>query len=153
MRMDSDLERRRFWTAFDKKLIENGEPFFIVHEKGGKVTFWAAVNKKHALVDNALSIDFLVRERKVRLNIYVRDNLPLFRIFENHKSEIESMISVPVKWVGGVQNPNTRRIIYEVPVDIGYFSNYEDVIDEILPTLVEMKKVCERYAKDEFFDF
>lgn len=153
MRIDVKTEQKNFWKLFDEKLIENGEPFSVLHEMAGKVTYWAVINKNHSFVDNALSIDFLVREKKIRINIYVRDNLSLFRVLENSKEEIESMISVPVKWVKGTKNLNTRRIIYEVPVKVGYFNNYNEVIDDILPVVIEMKKVCEKYAKYDFFDF
>ena len=153
MRIDVKTEQKKFWRIFDEKLIENGEPFSILHEMAGNVTYWAVVNKKHSFVDNCLSIDFLVREKKIRINIYVRDNLLLFRVLENCREEIESMISVPVKWVKGTKNINTRRIIYEVPVNVGNFSNYDEVIDDILPVIVEMKKVCDTYAKNQFFDF
>ena len=153
MRIDVKTEQKNFWKLFDEKLIENGEPFSVLHEMAGKVTYWAVINKNHSFVDNALSIDFLVREKKIRINIYVRDNLSLFRVLENSKEEIESMISVPVKWVKGTKNLNTRRIIYEVPVNVGYFNNYNEVIDDILPVVIEMKKVCEKYAKYDFFDF
>ena len=153
MRIDVKTEQKNFWKLFDEKLIENGEPFSVLHEMAGKVTYWAVINKNHSFVDNALSIDFLVGEKKIRINIYVRDNLSLFRVLENSKEEIESMISVPVKWVKGTKNLNTRRIIYEVPVNVGYFNNYNEVIDDILPVVIEMKKVCEKYAKYDFFDF
>ena len=30
---------------------------------------------------------------------------------------------------------------------------YDEIIDSALPVIVEMKKVCDTYAKNEFFDF
>ena len=153
MRIDVKTEQRKFWKIFDEKLIENGEPFSILHEKGGEVTYWAVVNKKQSFVDNALSIDFLVREGKIRVNIYVRNDLPLFSRLEHFRKDIESMISVPISWIEGKRNANTRRIAYEVAVNIGDLLNYDDVINDILPVVVEMKSVCDKYAKHEFFDF
>ena len=123
MRIDVKLEQRKFWEAFDEKLIENGEPFSILHEKGGEVTYWAVVNKKHSLVDNALSIDFLVRAKKLRINIYVRNDLPLFSIFERNKQEIEAIVGQMLEWLNGTTNPITRRIAYIIPVETGHFSN------------------------------
>ncbi len=153
MKIDIKEEQKRFWETFDEKLIENGEPFSVLHEMSGKVTYWGVVNKNKSFVDNALSMDFLARERKVRINIYVRDNLALFGILERNKNEVESMISVKVNWVRGTKNLNTRRITYELPIDVGNYLNYCDVIDEALPIIVEMKQVCEKYARYEFFDF
>ena len=153
MKVDVKAEQKKFWKIFDEKLIENGELFSILHEKGGEVTYWAVVNKKHSFVDNALSIDFLVRAQKLRINIYVRDDLRLFSRFENHKQEVETIIGKKVDWLKGTTNPNTRRIAHIVSVNTGYYSNYDEVIDEILPVVDSMKKVCDTYAKNEFFDF
>ena len=153
MKIDVKAEQKKFWKIFDEKLIENGEPFSILHEKGGEVTYWAVVNKKHSFVDNALSIDFLVRAQKLRINIYVRDDLRLFSRLENHKQEVEAIIGKKVDWLKGTTNPNTRRIAYEIPVNTGYYANYDEIIDSALPVIVEMKKVCDTYAKNEFFDF
>ena len=153
MKVDVKAEQKKFWKIFDEKLIENGEPFSILHEKGGEVTYWGVINKNHSLVDNALSIDFLAREKKLRINIYVRTDLALFSVFEKNKQNIEKTISVPLKWIVGTRNKNTRRIAYEIPVNTGYYANYDEIIDSALPVIVEMKKVCDTYAKNEFFDF
>lgn len=153
MKIDAKTERKRFWKTFDEKLIENGSPFSILYEKGGEITQWAVVNKKHSFVDNALSIDFLARDGMLRINIYVRDDFSLFSIFEKNKKDVEAMIGVPVKWVEGTKSKKTRRIIYEIPIDIGYYSNYDEDIDNILPIVLKMKKVCEKYARNYFFDF
>ena len=37
MKVDVKTEQRKFWKIFDEKLIENGEPFSILHEKSGKL--------------------------------------------------------------------------------------------------------------------
>ncbi len=152
MRVDVKTEQKKFWRIFDEKLIENGEPFSILYEKAGEVTYWAVVNKKRSFVDNALSIDFLVKAEKLRINIYVRNNLSLFEVFEKHKQEIETIVGTKLEWINGTTNPNTRRIAYIIPVKTGYYSNYDEVIDKVLPVVNNMKKVCEIYAKNEFFD-
>ena len=48
MRFDAETEQKKFWKIFDEKLIENGEPFSILHEKAGKVTHWAMINKNYS---------------------------------------------------------------------------------------------------------
>ena len=153
MRIDTKAEQKRFWNVFEEKLIENGEPFSILHEKAGEVTYWAVVNKRHSFVDNTLSIDLLVREQKLRVNIYVRNDLELFSIFERHKKEIETIVGTSLEWLKGKNNPNTRRIAYIIPIKTGFYANYEEDIDKVLPIIVKMIKVCELYANNEFFDF
>ena len=100
-----------------------------------------------------MSVDLLLREKKIRVNIYVRKDLALFSLLEKHKAEIESMVSVPLQWIKGTKNPNTRRIAYIMPIKVGDVEDYADAIDDILPVLVEMKTVCEKYAPYAFFDF
>ena len=60
---------------------------------------------------------------------------------------------MPLKWIVGTRNKNMRRIAYEIPVNTGYYANYDEIIDSVLPVIVEMKKVCDTYAKNDFFDF
>ena len=153
MRCDAKTEQKRFWKIFDEKLIENGEPFSILHEKAGKVTSWAMINKNYSLVDYGLSIDFLVRYKELRINIYLRNDLPFACYLEKNKEDIESMVSVPLKWIHGASNPNTRRIVFYKPIEIGNVEAYADAIDEILPVVKKKKKVCKKYDKDLFFDF
>ena len=47
---NAQQEQTIFWSKFEDKLIENGEPFEIIHEKNGEVTFYGAVNKEKAWV-------------------------------------------------------------------------------------------------------
>lgn len=153
MQFDAKAEQQKFWKIFDKKLIESGAPFSVLHEKAGETTYWAIVNKNNILVDNGLSLDFLVREKKIRINIYIRNNLPFFSFLEANKQAIAAKVRVPLNWVKGTRNANTRRISYETPVDIGNVKNYEDTIANILPIIIEIKTVCEIYGKNIFFDF
>ena len=53
----------------------------------------------------------------------------------------------------GIRSPKTRRIAYFSSVKPNSIDSYEKAIDEILPILIEMKAVCELFAKDLFFDF
>ena len=153
MKIDVRVEQQKFWDIFDEKLVENGEPFSVLHEKSGETTYWGVINKKHSFVDNALSLDFLVNAQKLRVNIYVRNDLHLFSIFENHKQEIEDVVGEKLEWLNGAKSPNTRRIAYMIPVKTGYNANYEEAIDRALPVIDKMKKICEKYAKNAFFDF
>lgn len=153
MRFDAKTEQKKFWEIFDEKLIENGEPFSVLHEKAGETTYWAIVNKNNILVDNGLSLDFLVREKMLRINIYIRNDLSLFNFLEKNKQSINSIISERLVWIKGERNANTRRIAYFKTVEIGDVQNYAEIIDEILPIIMKMKLVCETYGKDKFFDF
>ena len=143
---NAQQEQTRFWKIFDNKLVENGEPFELIHEKSGEVTYWANVNKKNSFVSLCLNIEFKYQKEKVRVGIYICDNLYLFQRLLKYRENIEAELGFKPQWVlDGVKNPNTRRIINEFPVAIFDEEDYDRVIDEILPYVAQYKKVFEKY--------
>ena len=139
-------EQTKFWEIFDNKLIENGEPFELIHEKGGEVTYWACVNKKRAFVNLCLSIEFKYRVKKVRVGIYICDDLNLFQYLLRHRESIDAELGFKSEWVfEGKQNPNTRRVINEFPLVSFDEDTYDTIIDEVLPYVAQYKKVFEKY--------
>lgn len=143
---NAQYEQTKFWSIFDNKLVENGEPFEIIHEKSGEVTYWGNVNKNNSFVSLCLNIEFQYRAKKVRVGIYIRDDLYLFKKLQNNRETIDEQLGFKPDWVlEGKTNPNTRRIINEFPVIIGNLNDYDRVIDEILPYIMQYKKVFEKY--------
>ncbi|MBO4472552.1 MAG: DUF4268 domain-containing protein [Clostridia bacterium] len=153
MKYDAEKEQEIFWDCFDEKLAEKGYPFGILHVKAGKVTPWATVNKNKSFVNTCIAIDFSVRSKTLRLNIYIRNNLSLFSVLEENKAEINAMIGVPVEWVQGSKNPNTRRIKYDIPLKIGDKDDYGRAIEKAIPIVERFIVVCRKYAEHEFFDY
>ena len=152
MKSYSQAEWKTFWDIFDEKLIENGDPFTILHEKAGETTFWATVNNTKSMLDNGISLDFSVRESRLRVNIYIRNDIHLYNYLEGNKSEIQSMVSVPLQWMAGTRSAKTRRIGCYVPVTIGDVDSYEDAIETSLPIIMELISVCNKYGKNVFFN-
>lgn len=139
-------EQTKFWGIFDNKLIENGEPFELIHEKSGEVTYWANVNKRHSIVSLCLNIEFKYQKKKVRVGIYILDDLYLFQRLLKYRDNIEAELGFKSEWVfEGERNTNTRRIINEFPVVLFDEEDYDRVIDEILPYVAQYKKVFEKY--------
>ena len=150
---NAQVEQAKFWRIFDNKLIENGEPFELIHEKSGEVTYWANVNKRHSFVSLCLNIEFKSREEKVRVGIYIRDDLYLFQCLLKCRESIEAELGFKPEWVfEGKKNPNTRRIMNEFQIKIGDDDDYDRIIDEILPYIMKYKNVFEKYIPD-LFDF
>ena len=143
---NAQYEQKRFWEIFEQKLIENGNPFSICYEFNGEIKYYGAVNKNKAFVSLGLTIDFLCREKIVKINIYIRDDLDLFNYLYSNKAQIEEELGFKPQWVlGGSRNANTRRVISTFPVMVGNSSDYERVIDQVLPCIVQYKKVFEKY--------
>ena len=143
--MGAREEQEKFWRIFDQKLIENGEPFSAVHQKSdGTPTYWGNVNRKKAFGPrNVLNIEFKYRKRKVRVGIYLWDDLYLFEQLYGNKDQIEKELGFSAEWNHiGTKNPNTRRIFIELPL-IFDESYYADVIDNALPYVMKFKEVFE----------
>ncbi len=155
MKFDLKTEQKKFWKIFEAKLIENGEPFSIMHEKpSGEPIYWGGINKREYAVMfmYCLSVDFLMQKKMIRVNITIRDDLNFFNDLERNKQDIESLVRVPLRWIKGEKNPNTRRIAFFKYIEIGDTENYAETIDEILPVIMDMIQVCEKYGKYKFFD-
>ena len=144
-------EQVKFWNIFGSKLVENGEPFSINYLQSGEVKHYASVNREKAWVPLGLTIDFLCRDRIVRINIYIENDVRLFAYLYSKKEEIEKELGFKPQWVfSGTHNVNTRRIINVFPVKIGDSEDYERVIDEILPYIVQYKNVFGKYISGLF---
>ena len=143
---NAKYEQKVFWGIFENKLIENGEPFSISYEMGGEVKHFAAINKSSPRVSLGLTVDFLYREKIVKINIYIENDIRIFDYIYSHKEQIEKELEFAPQWIlEGTRNPNTRRVISTFPVRIGDPNDYERVIDKILPYIVRYKKVFEKY--------
>ena len=70
---NAKYEQKIFWSIFENKLIENGEPFSICYEMGGEVKHFGAINKNTPRVSLGLTVDFLYREKIVKINIYIEN--------------------------------------------------------------------------------
>ena len=148
---NAQQEQTIFWSKFEDKLIENGEPFEIIHEKNGEVTFYGAVNKEKAWVSLGLIVEFLYSKKIVKINIYIQNDVRLFDYLYFKKDQIEEELGFKPQWIlNGKKNHNTRRIINEFPVNIGDEDDYDRVIDEVLPYIAQYKMVFEKYIPNLF---
>lgn len=143
---NAKYEQQSFWEIFEEKLVENGEPFSISYMIGSEVKHFAAVNKKSPRVPLGLTVDFLYRERIVKINVYIENDVRLFNYVYARREQIEQELGFKPQWIlGGTRNPNTRRAISTFPVTIGDRNDYARVIDDILPYLLQYKRVFEKY--------
>lgn len=147
----AQYEQKKFWNIFEEKLIENGNPFSICYEVNGEIKYYGAVNKSNAWVSLGLTIDFLYRQEIVKINIYIQNDVRLFDYVYSHKEQIEQELGFSPEWIlCGTKNPNTRRAISKFPVKIGDLDDYDRVIDEILPYVMQYKKVFQKYIPNLF---
>ncbi len=149
--MRSKIELGSFWKTFEQILMENGEPFSIIHEKGGEQTYWACINKNKAFVDNCVHIELVQSKNILRTGIYVRlKNTILGDKMILNKENINKSLSFTPIWKSGVKNVNTLRIVVEFPIDN---KTSRELIEDSLPYLMEFIAVAKKYGEQFFFDF
>ena len=142
----AQYEQKLFWGIFEKKLVNMNNPFTISYEINDEIKYFASVNKRNARVNLGLTIDFLCKEKIVKINIYLENDIETFNYLHLHKEKIESELGFKPQWIySGVKNPNTRRIINTFPIVIGNPLDYERVIEKIIPYVIQYKKVFEKY--------
>ena len=144
MKANAKDEQKIFWSMYDEILIQNGEPFVLLHEKNGEVTFWGNVNKYRSLVDLSLSMDFLVSKKFLRINIYIRDDVRLYNYLYSKKDEINTMLGFEPLWNDNCCSDNTRRIEVRLPFIPEDYDDYDRLINASLPIIMQYKKVFER---------
>ena len=144
-------QRKIFWSLFENILKEKGEPFKIsyIHKITNEVTSYAAVNRKSSFNANAIDLNFSLRDRKFRVDLYITKATLIRKIMDN-KDDINSMISLPLDWEDGKMVLRPSVYFDFNPEDI---NDYKNVIEKSLPTIIEFIEVAKKYDKQEFLDF
>lgn len=140
-----------FWIVFDGILIENGEPFKIIHEMSGKVKSWGTINSYKLWKSAMVCVGLRTQKKEVGIDIYVEDrNTEIGRIILANKDEINRLFPMPVQWLDGEKQSNTFRIRYTLS-----FADctYREVIEKALPIIMEFIFVAKKYGEKYFFDF
>ena len=153
--INAEEQRKIFWNLFDKILIENGEPFKINYIKSGEYNSWANVNRNNSWNKNAIDISFLQRKGLLRVDLYIQrgTDTPIGRKILNNKDDINSMITIPLKWESGTRNNKTIRPSVYFSFIKNDVEDYRRVIEKSLPTIIEFIDVANKYGKYEFFDY
>lgn len=154
---NTEEQRKLFWELFDEILLENGEPFKISYQnKRNEIKHNGAVNKHFTNTPSGTAIDlgFNLRKGVFRVNFYIPDlNIDLKNKLLANKEQINSMITLPLLWENGDKNESVLRPSVYFNFIQNDVDDYRRVIEESLPTIMELINVANKYDKDEFFDF
>ena len=99
---NSIKQKEDFWKLFENILKEKGEPFKIsyIHKITNEITSYAAVNRNSSFNANAVDLSFLLREKKLRVDLYVTKATLIKKLMDS-KEEVNNLISLPVNWDNG----------------------------------------------------
>ena len=140
---NAPAERKTFWKLMQKKLKELGDPFTIRPSiANGEYRHWASIYSKGS-VD--MSTDFLVQKGILRIELYIKENLILYKVLKEHKADIEKLIGTPLIYTDGEKNPNIKWIKKEWTFIPYNYEDYERVIDTALPTMIRFVNILKGF--------
>ena len=133
---ETKSNRIEFWTKFNDVILERGKPFNI-----RKVTpdHWYDV----AIGTSAahLSITLVNKEGYVGVELYISSNKEFYDALYMQRESIESSFGHALDWQRKDQK-KASRIIYRIPgLDFENHSNYNELMNTIIDTVIKMRSV------------
>ncbi len=142
--MSAQQERDKFWSYFDNYLHQQGWPFYVCHEKGGKNQAAGNINTHNPMDMQTICCEFKYMEQVVLVQVYINNNIPLYDYLYRNKKLIESRLGYPVEWVsGGKISSHVRRIQKKFYIYEG--DTYLTVIKQAFPYILDFIRVFEGY--------
>ena len=116
--MYAEEARRKFWSILRVTVKEQGDLFFFTEEKQ-----WAIINKESSNYhEPCVALDFLWRDEILRINVYIENNISLYKELKARREEIESGLGFNCLWKendssthSNGKGANTRRIEVDIP--------------------------------------
>ena len=116
--MYAEEARRKFWSTLRVAVKEQGDLFFFTEEKQ-----WAIINKESSNYhEPCVALDFLWRDEILRINVYIENNISLYKALKARREVIESALGFKCFWKendsnthSGGKGANTRRIEVDIP--------------------------------------
>lgn len=135
----SQSERLEFWTMFNDVVADRGKPFNI---RKASTDHWYDVSIGTS--EAHLSITLVNKENYVGIELYINDNKDLFDSIFAKKDEIEKELSLKFDWQR-LDSKKASRVIYRINgLNFDDHSNYNQLMNEIIDKVVEIRKVVSK---------
>lgn len=134
-------ERLIFWTQFNELLTAKGKPFNI---RKATTDHWydVALGTSEAHI----GINLVNKEACVVVEVYISNNKLLFDQLYAQKEQIEQALGFNLDWRRLTDTKKASRILYSIPgLNFDNHSNYQQLMNEIIDKVVQMKKVFSKY--------
>jgi hypothetical protein len=139
---NAESERKIFWEKFHNILKVKGNPFMFTESDKQ----WACINSNNSNWHRTcLVIDFLVRDEILNINLYINNDISLFEMLKAKKEYIENILGFKVSWENGLKEGNARRIKTHIPFTLYDHSDYERIIEKVIPIINSYIKVFSCY--------
>ena len=140
--MSAQLEWNYFWKIFDAYVKEQGDKFFIVHQKGGINQAAGNINNLSPMAMETICCEYKYREQIILVQVYINKNVDLFEYLYSKKDQLENELGYKVEWVkGGERSSSVRRIQKTFPIN----KSIKEIVVEIYPYILDFIRVFEKF--------
>lgn len=135
-------ERLVFWEQFNQVVLDHGKPFSL--RKATK-DHWYDVSM--GISDAHIAITLVNKENKIGVELYIDNNKDIFdNLFEN-KDAIEAEFGAKLDWQR-LDDRKASRIKYYIDgLNFDDRSNYGELDEQIIATVMNMRKVFKKYLQ------
>lgn len=139
---NAEYAQQRFWDTMERKLEEKGYPFFFSSR-----THYAVINRRSAYASKpCVAIDFLVQKQIVRINVYIQNDVSLYKYLKIQKEQLEAALGFKCLWNENCTKAHTRRIEYLGNIRFNSNNiNYDDLAEQTISVTEKFVKVFEKY--------
>ena len=133
-------ERLNFWEEFNQIVIERGKPFNL---RKASTDHWydVAIGSSDAYV----VINLVNKSGNVVVELYITDNKAFYDKLYEKKAKIEDELGTQLEW-SRLDNKKASRIKYFIPgLNFDDHSNYTELMNQIIDTVVNMRTVFQQY--------
>ena len=136
----AQAERLYFWEEFNSVVVQRGKPFNL---RKASTDHWydVAIGSSDAYI----VINLVNKSGNVVVELYITDNKSLYDKLHEQKDAIEDELGLQLEW-NRLDAKKASRIKYYINgLNFDDHTNYPDLMNEIIDTAVNMRKVFQQY--------
>ena len=140
----SETEKNRldFWTQFNELVEERGKPF---NKRKPSTDSWYSIAMGSS--ECQISIDLVNKKHQIRVSVWITDNKELFDKFHANKEDIEAACGFELSWERLDEKKAAIVCKYIPGLDFDNQSNYPELMNTIIDTVLIFRKVFVPYIK------
>lgn len=138
---EAQIRRQEFWTQFNDVLEQRGKPF---NKRKATTDHWyeVAIGSSQCYI----SIDLVNKEHRIRVGLWIRDNMELFDSFYAHKQDIEESIGIALDW-DRLEGKKASVICTNIQgLNFNKQDNYPELMDRIINMVLAFRKAFMPYV-------
>lgn len=137
---NSQKSRLEFWNMFNDVIELRGKPF---NKHKATTDHWYTVAIGSSKCN--LSIDLVNKDNRIRVSLWISDNKDLFDHLYTNKIDIENSLKYELEWNRLDDKKTSYICTYINGLDYSNKSNYAELMNSIIDTIIDMKKVFCQY--------